>query len=76
MVNIYLRSIEDHIRLKEPNHHKAKLLELLDKEEGKDIPLEYSEKIVMQKTHYKNVIPSSCQKTNAVDCDDDGEEVG
>jgi hypothetical protein len=31
--NIYLKSIEDHIRLKYPERHKAKLLELLRKEE-------------------------------------------
>ena len=30
--NINLKSIEDHIRLKDPQRHKAKLLELLDKE--------------------------------------------
>jgi len=28
-----LKSIEDHIRFKDPERHKAKLLELLDKEE-------------------------------------------
>jgi hypothetical protein len=28
--NINLKSIEDHIRLKDPERHKAKLLELLD----------------------------------------------
>ena len=33
--NIYLKSIEDHIRFKDPERHKAKLLELLDKEEEK-----------------------------------------
>ena len=31
--NIYLKSINDHIRFKDPERHKAKLLELLDKEE-------------------------------------------
>jgi hypothetical protein len=30
--NINLKSIEDHIRLKDPERHKAKLLELLQKE--------------------------------------------
>jgi hypothetical protein len=28
--NIYLKSIEDHIRLQDPQRHKAKLLELVD----------------------------------------------
>ncbi|MER5174413.1 MAG: bifunctional DNA primase/polymerase [Candidatus Nitrosocosmicus sp.] len=31
--NIYLRSIEDHIRLKDPQRHKATLLELIQKKE-------------------------------------------
>lgn len=30
--NIHLNSIEDHIRLKDPQRHKAKLLEILQKE--------------------------------------------
>jgi len=30
--NIHLKSIEYHIRLKDPQHHKAKLLEILQKE--------------------------------------------
>ena len=30
MENIYLKSIEDHIRFKDPQRHKAKPLELLD----------------------------------------------
>jgi len=30
--NIHLKSIEDHIRLKDPQRHKAKLLEFLQKE--------------------------------------------
>jgi hypothetical protein len=29
--NIYLKSIEDHIRLKDPEYHKTKLIELLRK---------------------------------------------
>ncbi|MGN6822675.1 MAG: hypothetical protein ACTHJ7_07885 [Candidatus Nitrosocosmicus sp.] len=33
--NINLNSIEDHIRLIEPERHKAKLLELLHKEKSK-----------------------------------------
>jgi hypothetical protein len=28
--NIHLKSIEDHIRLKDPDKHKAKLLEFLE----------------------------------------------
>jgi hypothetical protein len=31
--NIYLKSIEDHIRLKDPQRHKAKLLEMMQKGE-------------------------------------------
>jgi len=35
--NINLKSIEDHIRLKDPQRHKAKLLELLfNREENKE----------------------------------------
>jgi hypothetical protein len=30
--NINLKSIEDHIRLKDPERHKAKLIEFLEKE--------------------------------------------
>jgi hypothetical protein len=31
MENIYLKSIEDHIGLKDPERHKATLLELISK---------------------------------------------
>ena len=34
--NIHLKSIEDHIRLEDPERHKAKLLELLSKEKEKE----------------------------------------
>jgi hypothetical protein len=36
MENIYLKSIEDHIRLKDLQRHKAKLLEFLEKDEIDD----------------------------------------
>jgi hypothetical protein len=34
--NIHLNSIEDHIRLKDPQRHKTRLLEQLDNEKKKD----------------------------------------
>ena len=40
--NINMEHIEDHFRLKDLQRHKAKLLELLDKEDKEDIDREFN----------------------------------